>query len=205
MNNSKSNVSLALAVLVFVVLAAAPRPRPSITSPIAGDVLQGVVNITGSSSALGFTSYEVQFSYGGDGTGNWFLLHQSRESVNEGLLAVWDTTTIADGTYRLRLLVNLEDGRIEEHIIQDLKVRNYSPLETPIPVLLTAVPQGAAAAASAPAPTRTEQPSPTPLPPNPARVTRADIVTMIARGVGWVAGAFGFIGLYLLSRRAARR
>ena len=96
-------------------------------------MLQGVVTIRGSSNETGFLSAEVDFTYAGDTTGTWFLIATDSQPVDSSTLATWDTTTITDGDYNLRLRVILSDGTHLDVIIPNLRVRNYTPIETPTP------------------------------------------------------------------------
>ena len=84
------------------------------------------------SEIVGFQSAEVAFAYGKDNS-TWFLITGSDQPVRDGVLASWDTTTIADGTYLLRVRVNTSDGEVVEVEAKDLRVRNYTPIETSTP------------------------------------------------------------------------
>jgi hypothetical protein len=105
---------------------------PGVDSPQAGEALRGIVTITGSTEAEGFSSYEVAFAYEGDAS-NWFVLNQSQEVVKSGPLAQWDTSTIADGLYRVRLTIVFKDGGRKDYLVSGLRVRNYSVIETSTP------------------------------------------------------------------------
>ena len=122
-------------VLTSPVLApTAQLVDPVIVEPRPGDVLQGVVKIAGSDDVPGFVSTEVSFSYADDPTGTWFLIAASVQPVTNDSLATWDTTVITDGDYVLRLRVYLTDGNSRETILSGLRVRNYTPVETPTPM-----------------------------------------------------------------------
>lgn len=49
--------------------------------------------------------------------------------MNVSLLAVWDTTTISDGDYQLRLTVHYKDDSVVESVVRRVLVRNYTPVE----------------------------------------------------------------------------
>jgi hypothetical protein len=179
-------------------------PQIKIDSPRDGDALQGVVSVTGTTEVEGFRSMELAFAYQADTTGTWFLIARSSTAVKEGALTSWDTTTISDGSYRLRVQVTLEDGRVLETIVDELRVRNYLPVETATP--------GSRAGQVTPTPTHTPLPDfefveadPTPLPTNPAVITQRDLQASLMQGALVVAGAFGLVGLYLALRAAFRR
>lgn len=106
--------------------------QPSILYPSSGDLLQGLVNIVGSTNVDGFISNDISFSYANDTTGTWFLIAYSTHIVNDEILCEWDTTLVTDGNYDLRLRIFLRDGTVSETIVEDLRIRNYQVIETPI-------------------------------------------------------------------------
>jgi hypothetical protein len=93
--------------------------EPEISSPQHGEVLQGMVTISGSSRVPSFQSAEMAFSHDGDSQVSWFLLYESQEPIERGKFIIWDTTTITDGTYQIRLRVYLEDDQVIETLIRD--------------------------------------------------------------------------------------
>lgn len=104
-----------------------------IDSPRSGEALQGQVSIIGTTDIEGIQSFEVSFAYQRDDTNTWFLIGQGEGILRNQPLAVWDTTTISDGIYRLRIRAFLNDGRTLESVITGLRVRNYTPIETNTP------------------------------------------------------------------------
>jgi len=191
-----------LGLLVFVAAApacpvAAQSAAPAIRSPAPGDALQGTVSLDGTSQVDGFVSAEIDFAYHGDPTGTWFTLQTSLQPVTDGVLALWDTTAVSDGTYDLRLRVSLSNGQTVDVIVPDLRVRNYTPIETATPTQV--IPQ------ATPLPTvtltATPYPTPTPLPGNPAVITPGSVGTSLGVG-GLVTILFlALLGLYLRARR----
>jgi len=188
-----------------------------ISAPSPGTPLQGLVTITGSTLSEGFQSWEVTFGYASDTTGTWFLIAEGQQPVDQGELAQWDTTTITDGNYNLRLTVYLEAGRREHFVVENLRVRNYSPIETitPIPSPVsdrptpyTETPHSSltptATQAGQPAATIIP-PTPTPLPTNPASITRSELDYSLLRGAAGAAAAFVLVGLYLSLKRMIRK
>lgn len=187
-----------------VVMAQQPPEKVEIESPRGGDALQGVVSVTGTTEIEGFRTMEMAFAYQSDTTGTWFLISRSTTPVKEAALASWDTTTISDGIYRLRVQVALADGKTLETVIEGLRVRNYLPVETATP--------GTRTGQVTPTPTRTPLPDfevsetdPTPLPTNPAVVTPRDLQASMIQGSLAAAGALGLFVLYLALRAAFRR
>ena len=175
----------------------AAQVGPVIVSPRQGDALQGVVIIRGSSDVAGFMSVEVAFAYTGDITGTWFLIAVSSQPVHLDTLATWDTTTITDGDYELRMRTYLNDGKSLDVLISNLRVRNYTPVETPTPAPTALQPT----ATSTPTLTATPFPSPTPLPINSAVLTPMDVSKSIAYGGLGAVLFLMIIGAYLGLRR----
>ena len=171
--------------------------NPAIDSPQAGDALQGVVTVVGSSNLPGFVSAQLSFSYVDDPTGTWFLIANLNQPVLNQTLITWDTTSISDGNYTLRLRVFLTDGSTHDVLVPDLRVRNYTPVETPTPA--PTVPQ------ATPLPTITPTPTPfstpTQLAHNPAVLATSDVSFSILYGGSAVIILFIIIGIYLWVKR----
>jgi hypothetical protein len=186
-----------LTVVVARPVAARTGLQPVVTKPRAGEVLQGTLTVTGSSNVPGFLSAEIAFAYSGDTTGTWFLIAEDSQPVADGTLATWDTTTITDGDYVLRLRVYLTDGSYIDTTVPDLRVRNYTPVETPAPASTaqqaTQVPTSVS--------TTTPYPTPTLLPPNPAELTPTNVWVSIGYGGLGAFLLFGIISVYLWLRR----
>lgn len=170
----------------------------SVASPVAGQVLQGMVTVTGSSAMADFASAEVAFAYPNDPTGTWFLIVRSDQPVTDGILASWDTTLLTDGNYTLRLRVTLADGSTRDVTVPDLRVRNYTPVETATPAPVTGADTTPIPTAI---PTATLFPTPTPLPPNPAEVTPEDMGRSLFYGGLVVSLLFFLVWAYLRMRR----
>jgi hypothetical protein len=169
-----------------------PQAEPRLLSPQPGSAVQGSLTINGSTDVPNFQYAEISFSYSAGQNESWFLIQQLRTPIKEGPLTVWDTTTIADGNYRLRLQVFLTDGKILETILPGLRVRNYSTIETSTPTSIQAVTRPAASATVVIS-TPTPRPTPTLLPTNPVQVPPARLGISLAIGVG-ISVVF-FIGL----------
>ena len=182
-----------------------------ITSPETGAALQGIVAITGNTAVGGFISFEVTFGYASDTTGTWFLISEGEEPVNNNLLAEWDTTTLTDGQYNLRLTVFQQDGKRDHFIIHDLRIRNYSSIETQTPTpSITPTPSGNILLETDSTPTVTpteaiEAPTPTPLPQNPLAISKGDISNSLLRGIAGAFAIFLLAGLYISVQRLFRR
>lgn len=192
--------------------ATAPAPA-GITWPTGGEALQGVVAVQGRTVVEGFAFAEVAFAYQSDPTNTWFLIEQSGAPVEGGLLANWDTSTITDGDYRLRLQVFRKDGQVEDVFVNGLRVRNYSPVETstPTPAGESIIPPQATPIAP-PSPTRTPLSdfqvaarTLTPLPTNPAALSAERLQSSAVQGITVVFLALLAGGLYGGLRRFFRK
>ncbi len=178
----------------------------SITAPQSGQVVQGLTVVTGSVDLLGFSYYELAFAYQDDPTGTWFILQTSSNVVAAGELGVWDTSTLTDGDYNLRLRAWLLDGSMQETIVTALHVRNYTamptststPTETPFPGIVVPT-----ALLSTPVPAAVAQayPTPTPLPVNPASLSVPSIYGALRQGALLSLALFLALGLLLRLRR----
>src|SRR6266498_221389 len=105
---------LVLLPFLFFLLAAQNSTAVAITSPAPNDILRGQVNIIGSTNDPSFVSAQLDFAYASDSTGTWFPLQALSQSVFDSPLYTWDTTTITDGDYILRLRVFVTDGTSQE-------------------------------------------------------------------------------------------
>jgi hypothetical protein len=103
---------------------------PQIHNPRSGAVLQGVIAIWGSTDLAGYDHHQISFNYSDSHEDTWFLIAKSDSKVSDGELATWDTTTVADGNYKIRLEVFLINGNSNEIVVDNLRVRNYTPIET---------------------------------------------------------------------------
>jgi len=202
-------LSLMLSLLTPNVTDTNPRrafqlDQVVITAPLPGQALQGDIVITGNTSVEGFLASEISFGYSGDPTDTWFSIHYSTVSVENDLLTHWDTTTITDGDYTLRLVIDMADGSQITLIVPGLRVRNYTPVETDTPTPLppsattgpgTPVPPSATPSMT-PIPSATPPPpTPTPLPTNPAIISEKDIVITALEGAGMGIGLLTLFGI----------
>lgn len=170
-----------------------------ITSPQPSQYLQGAVEITGTNSLPDYESSTLAFAYAQDQS-TWFLIFDEIPEVEDGLLGTWDTTVLTDGDYTLRLRVMRRDGTQEEIFVEDLRIRNYTPLptETPLPPTPTLwIPMETPVPATVTPP----YPAPTPLPPNPLTVSTGDVYENLGKGALLALGLFLAVGLYLRIRR----
>ncbi len=122
--------AIGAALIVAPVRLPAALGTATIADPQPGQALRGVVLIRGTAQQPGFDHYEVSFSYEPNPTADWFAIEAAGSSpVQNGQLASWDTTQIADGDYQLRLRVFSSDGGAPlEFVTAGLAVANSVPL-----------------------------------------------------------------------------
>ena len=190
---------LALGIVFSPALAresVIPRALGRISSPRAGDALQGIVPIVGSTDVEDIRSWELSFGYANDSTNTWFILDRSNQAIRDQPLAQWDTTSITDGLYNLRLNIQLETGEQSDLIVANLRVRNYTPIETNTPhpsptVLMTDTPTSI-------------PPTLTPLPTSSIEISTNNFNNSLARGAILAAVFFLIMGLYASIRKTLR-
>jgi len=191
---------------VLLLIAAQASPPIAITSPAADEVLRDQVTITGSMNVPGFVSAQLDFAYASDPTGTWFTIQTLSQSVVDSTLAVWDTTSITDGDYMLRLRVNLEDGTSQE-VTVPIKLRNDvlpttpTPEPTSTPEAVTVLIPTPFLLAVSPTPTDVPRSTPTALPSNPASLGQNEIYASLGRGALVILGLFALAGLIIRVRR----
>ena len=195
-----------LFLYIFLLGAQTPPPEePQISAPLPGEALQGAISIFGTTDLPEFQYAEVAFSYSGNQPESWFLIQQSQDPVTDGILAVWDTTTIADGNYRLRVQVYLTDGSLKSKEISGLRVRNYTPAETNTPAPSDVANTPTIANTATPIqPTTTPRLTPTIFPPNPAQVQPSNLVGSITAGIGATIAVFIILALYQSAHHRGR-
>jgi hypothetical protein len=198
-------VRFAVLPALLLILAQAPTSaRAQVTGyaeislPVAGSAVSGVVTLRGTADHPWFQSYDLAFAYSPNPTETWFPVGDPvRTPVRDDRLGIWDTTGITDGNYTLRLRVWLTDGTLLVGLVEDVRVRNYHPAETPTPA-------------------PTSYPSPTPLTPTPTEtpwpVTTSTAAPTgmsqargaLAAGVLTSVGGLGLLGVYSLARGPLR-
>lgn len=170
----------------------------SILSPGSGEVVRGVVQVTGSTGTNSFASYNLAYAYESSDTTNWFPIAAASQPVNSGILGSWDTSTITDGNYSLRLVVIQQDGSQNEILTKNVQVRNYTSPETTAGTgsTITEVPG------------QTQQTGPDEKAlsePNPASLEQIELKQAVIKGLAFGGGIIVLLGIYVLIRRASRR
>ena len=167
-----------LLLAVWPLLAARPvqqETRAVIDEPRPNATVRGLVTVRGSADIGNFQFYKVEWGRGAD-PDEWHLIGSTYPTpVRDGVLVQWDTTTLPDGVYSLRLHVVKMDGNFAEYIVPQIIVTNKRPTETPT---LTPTPEETRGPTPTAGPTATlailqptaalAQPSPTPTPVRPS-------------------------------------
>ena len=198
------NLRLSLLSVLFL-LAAQDAPPVAITSPAPEELLRGQVTITGKIDVPTFLSAQLEFSYASNPTNTWFPIQAFSQPMTESTLFVWDTTSITDGDYVLRLRVNFEDGSAQEATVP-VKIGNEvlptaTPESTSTPEPATILIPTPFLLAASPTPTDLPRLTPTSLPPNPVSLRQTQIYTSLGRGALVMLGLFALAGLIVRVRR----
>lgn len=159
---------LAIALLSLPALAApvAQEGQAVITAPQANAQVAGVVQITGSASHPQFARYELAWAAEPITGDNWGAFLTAETPVENGVLALWNTTQVPDGVYALRLRVVRQDGNYAETVVRGIRITNTRPTETPTPPLQPTIPPEATSVEITPTPELIIQPpTSTPSPP----------------------------------------
>jgi hypothetical protein len=92
-----------------------------ITSPKAGDQIQGSITLKGTANIPNFGFYKYEFSPLGSDA--WAAILANRKPVQDGDLGNWDTSAIATGDYQLRLVVIDNQGNELPACIVPLRIK----------------------------------------------------------------------------------
>jgi hypothetical protein len=190
---------------IFFLIAAQASPPIAITSPAPDEILRGQVRITGKADVPGFASAQLDFAYVSNPTNTWFTIQTFSQPITDPTLATWDTTSITDGDYILRLRVNLQDSTSQE-VTVPIKIGNdFVPTPTLEPTLTpeadtVLIPTPFLLAAS-PTPTEIPRSTPTALPANPVSLRQNQIYASLGRGALVILGLFALAGIIIRVRR----
>ncbi|MFZ1404213.1 MAG: hypothetical protein WAW03_14055, partial [Anaerolineae bacterium] len=112
-----------------------------LTAPHTGDRLQGQIAIKGTAMHPAFARYELYAAP--SGSNRWQFLSQNSYEVSSGVLWVWDTSTVHDATYDLRLRVVKQDSNYDDYLVSGVQVANQAAARRAVPAaadLVTATP-----------------------------------------------------------------
>ena len=166
-----------------------------IQSPVDGEYLQGNVQIIGTVTGTGLQTADISFRYQDSQSQSWFVISQTTSPVVDDIIATWDTSTIADGVYQIRVLAVFENGRELEEIINNLNLRNYTPfdpIKTENPELISTEYLQNQIVTDAATPTLSA--SPTPMPPNEMVISQSQFITTAIQG-----GILGVLFLFVIA------
>lgn len=198
----KTLFSFILIVGLSLTVAAQVVPGLYILSPVEGQVLTGIVEVRGSVPDDEFEYAELAYSLGDGDTPNWFTIKRLDQPVHDTTLGYWDTTTISDGIFRLKVAVHRTSGETQEVIVEGIRVANYTHIETPTP---NAVVVNTPTAEVSPTAFSVESPAPTALPANPASISAADIRFSLTSGVAIAVLMLVILGVYTFFRGLSRK
>lgn len=115
----------------------------SIANPGPNASLSGLVSVRGSATSPDFLRYRLEWGRG-NSPSSWSRITSGSDEVSSGILGQWNTRSLTDGTYTLRLV--LEDRTVGERYFQiPVQVDQSSPTPTN--------PSGATGTPSGPDPT----------------------------------------------------
>jgi membrane peptidoglycan carboxypeptidase len=117
---------------------ATQQPNVRITAPTDGTQVSGTVNITGIVSAPDFNRFQLELAPVGQDTFSIISPVFTAQQPNNATLLQWNTTTVPNGIYRLRLAAVSNSGGFINKIVQ-IGVNNIAVLPTAIPALPTPI------------------------------------------------------------------
>jgi hypothetical protein len=81
-----------------------------------------MVEIRGSANIQGFSYYRLEFRQ--EGKSEWIRTQQFEEPVIDGILGIWDTSSLPAGRYKLRLIVVYAGGGYYEPCYVDVTIEH---------------------------------------------------------------------------------
>ena len=123
--------------------------------------ISGVMSIVGTADVPGFVSYRLEYGAGAEPRSWTLLTPEISATVHDGVLARWDTYTLPNGIYSLKLVARGSEG-IEAQAVITVQIANATP--TPQP---SATPTLTPTLTPTPEPTMTIEPTPTTTPTPP--------------------------------------
>jgi hypothetical protein len=179
-----------------------PVPRVGLEKPSSGDPLQGMVAVAGEVKGTSIVRITLAFVYPGQEGQPRFVIADIDPEQADPFQVEWDTTTVTDGVYDLLLEVRYENGEMLRDRVSNVRVRNYTTIETHTPSPTETPASTVRITATRPEPT--QQPTPTSLPPNPVSVGRHDIIRSLGVGLMVTLGVFALLGVYVGVRKIFR-
>jgi hypothetical protein len=200
------NLPIAMLELILALTLFFQDSQVVITAPQPGETLRGQVEIQGQMDTPNFASAELAFTFASPSGDAWFTIQTFSQPKTDSPLAVWDTSTITDGDYTLRLRVTFQDGTFQDALITDLKILNEVTSPTPQPTLGDFNFQ--APNETPVLPNEQVIPTPnasyltsTPLPMNPVALTESSIFSAFWKSALFILIIFAFFSLILRVRK----
>ncbi len=139
-------------------------PRVEITQPRDGELVEGIVPIYGSARIDDLAYYEVQYGIGELPIG-WGQVTRNTMSLEDGVLATWDTRQLENGLHAVRVMVFDHYGNSAASPAVRVRVANPTPTTSPTPTTTpTAIITATATVTHTSTPTASETPESTTTP-----------------------------------------
>jgi hypothetical protein len=113
-----------------------------VTAPAPGEIVSGIVVVSGSANHPDFLRYELAFQPAFSPGSDWIVFAQGDRPVISDTIAIWDTTVggefspvFPDGRYQLRLRIVRNDYNYNEYFVSDLIVANIDVTPTVTPTI----------------------------------------------------------------------
>ncbi|MFC1855140.1 Ig-like domain-containing protein, partial [Thermodesulfobacteriota bacterium] len=100
-------------------------PSVSLTSPQQSEIIGGVYDIIGTAADINLDTYKVEYRVVGD-TNFTEIINTTNSSITDGVLAVFDTTSLIRGDYEIRLTGTDKSGN-SRFVESTIAVRNDVP------------------------------------------------------------------------------
>ncbi len=164
------------------------NPNANISWPPPVYVLRGEFTVRGAANLSNMQNYFLEFRQlnadltAADEAVPWFpVTVPQTQAVQDDVLGVWDTSTVPDGLYELRLTINLTNNQQEQMVVSPLRVENTPPPFAVTPVVPVASP-------TATVDTQQLLPTPTQFDPTPRATAR--LAANVRRGDSVIYEAF---------------
>lgn len=127
--------AFAAAVAPVFGAPAGQEAKPIIAQPAEGAAVRDVVQIIGTATHPQFQRYELYYApYPVPSDQSWIFIgdaHNNQQPL--GLLGTWDSRSVPDGAYALRVRVVKQDGNYFDSDPRRVVVANSGPANTPTP------------------------------------------------------------------------
>lgn len=172
-----------------------------ITDPLPGNPIQGLVQIAGFIDIEEWEYFNLEFAFTHQNV--WFPISMRQIEIGGNILGEWDTSSITDGNYDLRLTVFLSDETSLEIISEGIRVRNYSVIETntPAPTIENAQQMQTPTPENSPTPDIEITTTPLQLNPNPVEFSTPNLQNALIKGSIFGIILFAFLLLFFLRKQ----